>query len=190
MISSIYHCSQSELYTAARLGWQSCQQHLVDFADFKARYTSAYIEAQLLKVETAAGLLSKQARTEASESLRVALVNEAETALGYWQRLKRYIADAYSADLQAIKLDAAGAEYYTKASQQNWDFLMALLQAGLNFIEGHEAELMANENMPAHFLVRFKDLKLSCAKLHQQFLDSSETANIQTQEKIAANNEV
>ena len=135
-------------------------------------------------------MLTKQARTEASESLRVALVNEAETALAFWQRLKRYVIEAYPADLQTIKLEAAGAPYYAKAGHQNWDFLMALLQAGLNFIETHEAELMANENMPAHFLPRFKDLKLNCVSLHQRFLNSSETANIQTQEKIMANNEV
>jgi hypothetical protein len=186
----LYRCSQSELYIAARLGWHSCRQHLAAFSDFKARYTEAYIDAQLLKVEAAANLLTKQARTEASETFHVALRTEAETALAFWQRLKRYIIEAYPADLQTIKLEAAGAPYYTKASQNNWDFLMALLQAGLNFIETHEAELTANENMPAHFLPRFKDLKLNCVSLHQQFLNSSETANIQTQEKITANNDV
>jgi len=30
-----YNCSQQELYTAARLGWNSNQQHLDAFAAFK-----------------------------------------------------------------------------------------------------------------------------------------------------------
>lgn len=185
-----YTSAQLELYTIARLGWNSCQQHLADFADFKARYTLTYITDRLDELTQAENLPDDQARGERAETLRIKLIEQARITLDLWQRLKRYIIDAFPESLHKPKLESAGQDHYLKASQNNWDSLNGLLISGNNFIANNAPDLSANDNMPLNFPLRFSTARTEFGVLHQQFLDAEEQAYIQTQTKINANNEV
>jgi len=190
MIKQSYNCSQQELYTACRLGWQSCQQHLADFSNLKARYNANFITDRLKEVEIAASMKDDQARGEQSEVLRINLQDIATTCLANWQKLKRYVADAFPDAEQKPRLESAGQSYYLPASQNNWDSMRGLLTSGSTFIENNFSNLTANENMPDTFKATFNDSKQKFEKIHQDFLDSEESAIINTETKITANNDI
>ena len=190
MVKPTYNCSQQELYTACRLGWQSCEQHLTDFINLKARYNATFIKDRLKEVEITASLKDDQARGEQSEVLRINLQDIATICLANWQKLKRYIADAFPDAEQKPRLESAGQSYYLPASQNNWDSMRGLLTNGNTFIEDNFSSLSANENMPDLFKGNFLDGKNKFEKLHQDFLDSEESAIINTENKITANNDI
>jgi len=190
MTNPIYTCSQSELYTIARVGWNSCRQHLVDFADFKARYTDLYIDNRIAEMAAAQNLPDFQARNDASESQRVLLTELTRTILDQWQRLKRYIADAFPRSLQKTKLEAAGSTHYAKAANYNWDSVESLLVSATNFVNDNLATLTANENMPPNFQTKFNTYRTDFEAAHTTFIDSEETARIGRETKIVANNNV
>lgn len=190
MAQPSYHCSQQELYTICRLGWQSCQQHLSDFSNFKGRYDVDFVKDRLDEVEKAANMKDDQARGDLSETLRIKLSQSLTGNLANWQKLKRYIADAYPAELQKTKTEAAGINYYEKASNQNWDSCQGLLKSGSIFIDENFADLTANKNMPDTFKDVFNASKAEFDDLHQKFLDSQETITQLTDGKVVANNEI
>ena len=190
MTTASYNCNTQELYSAARLGWDSCSEQLTDFTAFKAKYTAANITAQLAEIDTAANLPDDQARAAKAESERITLTQIADTCLANWQKLKRYIADAFSAEQQKPNLEAAGFQYYEKAGNYNWDSLQGLLTAGQTYITANSAALQANQNMPATFAATFGTDKTAFDTLHQQFLQSEELSQQGTEAKIVANNKV
>ena len=190
MIKPSYNCSQQELYTACRLGWQSCQQYLTDFEKLKARYKLSFIADNLKEVEAASNLKDNQARGQNSEVFRINLEEAATECLANWQKLKRYIADAFPENVQKPMTEAAGQDYYLPASQDNWDSCSGLLKSGSIFIKENFATLTDKENMPDVFQSVFNDSKEKFDFLHQSFLDSEETAVVNTAEKITANNNI
>lgn len=190
MTPTNYKCNTQELYSAARLGWDSCSEQLTDFAAFKAKYTAAYITAQLAEIDSAANLPDDQARAAKAESERITLTQIADTCLSNWQKLKRYIADAFPAEQQKPNQEAAGSQYYEKAGNYNWDSLQGLLTSGQTYIAANLAALQANQNLPASFQATFSSDKTAFDNLHQQFLQSEELSQQGTEAKIIANNKV
>lgn len=188
MTTANYNCNTQELYSAARLGWDSCSEQLTDFASFKAKYTAALITAKLAEIDNAANLPDDQARAAKAESERISLTQIADTCLANWQKLKRYIADAFSPEQQKPNLEAAGYQYYEKAGNYNWDSLQGLLTSGQTYITANLAALQANQNMPAAFATSFQTDKTEFDTLHQQFLQSEELSQQGTETKIVANN--
>lgn len=190
MVIVNYGSTQAELYTIARLGWNSCRQHLTDFADFKARYNETYIDNQLAAVNAAELLPDFQARNEPAEIIRIQLVEQVRLILDLWQRLKRYVADAFPRNQQKAKLEAAGSSYYNKASRNNWDSVQALLVNASSFITNNLTALTLNENMPPSFQTTFETAKSDFMLGHQAFLDNEEASRIGRQNKVEANNAV
>jgi hypothetical protein len=190
MTTANYNCNTQELYSAARLGWDSCSEQLTDFTAFKAKYTATYITAQLAEIDTAANLPDDQARAAKAESERINLTQIADTCLANWKKLKRYIADAFSTEQQKPNIESAGSQYYEKAGNYNWDSLQGLLTAGQTYIAANLAALQANQNMPAAFATSFSTDKTAFDNLHQQFLQSEELSQQGTEAKVIANNKV
>lgn len=188
MTPANYKCNTQELYSAARLGWDSCSEQLTEFTNFKAKYTAALIAAQLAAIDNAANLQDDQARSAKAESERISLTQIAETCLANWQKLKRYIADAFPAEQQKPNLEAAGYLYYDKAGNYNWDSIQGLLTSGQTYITANLAALQAGDNMPATFATKFQNDKTAFDTLHQQFLQSEEISQQDTETKTVANN--
>ncbi len=189
MITANYPCSQQELYMVCRLGWQSCEENLAAFTDFKTTYDAALITTRRTEVEAAAGLPDFQTRDSISEGFRVELKTLARKCLANWQRLKRHIADAWPAEQQKNKTEAAGQNYYEKAGNFEWDACRGLLASGLSFIDDNMATLTA-AGMPAGFQPVFKNDKILFENKQQEFLNSVETGKIETETKGKANNDI
>jgi hypothetical protein len=190
MIRPTYNCAQQELYTVCRVAYRSCSTQLADFSAFKGKYNAAYVTARLAEVEAAAKLPDDQARGEKSEVQRIQLLEKAATCTNLFQRLKRYIADAFPANLQKARTDSAGQQHYEKAANQNWDSVNALNTSASNFITDHLTELTANQNMPATFQATFATAKTAFETLHTQFLSEEGGNPTETQTKITANNDI
>ncbi len=184
MVQSEYNCSQQELYTVARLGWNSCSQHIVKFGNFKAKYIPAYITTHLNEITAASIIHDAQARGAKSEKLRVQLTEKNKEALDIWQGFKRYIADAFPENLQKATLEEAGQKHYEKASNYDWDATEGLLTSGSVFISDYQTELEADDNMPITFPAEFNTFKTEFTTLHQNFLNSREDSAVGTQDKV------
>ncbi len=188
MVIAAYNCTQLELYSVARLAWLSCGQHIVVFGNLKAKYTPALVTAEIAQIAAAKAMPDDQARNEVSETLRDKLLQKNKEALDVWQRLKRYIDDAYPESLQKSKLEGAGSKKYDAASDNDWESTEGLLESGSNFIANYSADLEADDNMPVTFAAVFNTIKDDFLTLHLKFLDSRETSEMGTEAKVKANN--
>jgi hypothetical protein len=190
MVQRTYNCTQQELYTVCRLGWQSFEQHLVTFTDFKKKYEPPFAADRIAEVEAAATLPDDQARGAVSETFRIQLEQLSKICLANWQKLKRYIADAWPPELQKPNIEAAGQNHYNKAGNNDWEAVRALLTSGSNFLTANQITLEAGNNMPAAFIATFNNTKTDFETKHQEFLDSEETAVIQSDIKVKTNNDI
>lgn len=190
MTTASFKCSQQELYTISRLGWENCQQHISSFTHFSPQYTPAFITNCQAEVDTAAALPDEQARGAASETLRIKLIQAADVCLGDWQILKRYITKAFPEELQQTNYDAAGMAYYPKAGNHSWEAVQGLIQSAASFIKNNLPVLIANQNMSPAFEGAFNTNKTNFDTLHKAFLKSEETASDQANAKAVANNNI
>lgn len=190
METANYPCTQQELYTISRLGWQSCTQNLPAFTAFKPRYTASYITTQTTSIDDAQALPSEQARNAIAESLRIQLSESNRNLLTLFQGLKRYITDAFPPSLLKPEFEAAGQKDYEKASQNNWDSAQGLYTSANQYITDKLVILTANQNMPPTFKVTFDTARTQFNILHQEFLDAEETATIAAETKVIANNTI
>lgn len=190
MSTANYNFTQQELYTIVETVINSLEQNLTDFANFKARYTAQFITDARASLLSARNLPDEQARNADAEIQRIELSKFNRDCLDAWQKLKRYIADAYPAEFQKPKNEEAGQQYYLKASQENWDATNGLITSGSLFLTNNLTDLTANQNMPATFPSTFDALKTQFETKHQKFLAAEEKATTQTQAKITANNDL
>lgn len=187
---TLYACTQQELYAVARLGWQSHQNNSADFLAFKASYTAAYASSAIAEIDAAEALPDFQARNATAELLRFELFFLAKESLYKWQALKRYIAAAWPPWQQKPHFEAAGLHYYSSASKNDWEDVKGLMMAGLNFINLHETDLLANDNMPTDFKDEFSDAKENFDTGYLAFIHAEQQALLGTTAKITANNTV
>jgi hypothetical protein len=185
-----YSCSQQELYMVANLGWEHCRRHLTDFSDLKPKYKDAFVDAQLQEVDAAMNLPDEHSRTVVKEILYKDLVMAGGACTAIWQRLKRYLDEAYVEPNYSILIKAAGQPYYTAAYANNWESVTGLMNAGAQFLSDRATELLANENMPANFPERFNAAKDLFATTRKQYLNASTLTSFRTVDKVGANNDV
>lgn len=190
MTKANFNCSQADLYMICRMGWQSCEEQLPAFAAFKAKYTPVFIADRRAEIDAAEALPNFQTRDAISETFRIQSSELLKQCLSNWQKLKRYIADAWPENLQKPKLEAAGQKDYTRAAEENWDAARALLTAGMQFIDDNTAALTANDNMPSTFQGAFKTAKGDFETKHQEFLNSQESNAAKAEDKNIANNDI
>ena len=171
-IKNIFSCPQEILYTIAIMGWTFCRQFIKDFNMFKSKYTDAFIDAAIARVDTAKAMVTNRQRSALAKEARIALETSTATNLAHWQTLKRYIADAYPKSLVKAKLAAAGAALYPKASVDNWSAVRSLLEAANTFILDNFTALTANDNMPALFKDTFNNASQQCYILSAAYFDT------------------
>ncbi len=190
MAKSNYACTEQELYTICTTGWKSCEQYLVNFTAFKAKYKPTLITDRLAAVIAASELPDEQQRNATYETANINLKKQGRACCDKWQMLKRYIADAFPADEQKPMLEAAGFNYYDKAASNNWDSVKGLNTSGSTFIAAKLSELTANENMPPAFQLEFDSEKTQFDKTHQAFIQAEEEAHVGQDDKVKANNAI
>lgn len=187
-----YNCSQNELYQGLDLLAASLEEHLTRFAEHKAKYDIAFVNAFKADIDAARLLPNEQQRTADTrvlhEELEVRLVEE---MIPRMNSLRSYIEEAYSSPtVQRIRLSEAGFDEMDKVRASNWDTVKGVLTQALSFITLHTVELSNNNNMPVTFPVAFQDLKEEMIFQINSFMNLRDNAPVGTSAKIDANNDV
>jgi hypothetical protein len=188
MIVNNYKFSQQELYTIAETATGSLEEYLTNFANYKAKYDATFVNNLKAEIEATRNLPDAQARNSTAEILRLQLANLNTEVLNKFQDLKSYIVDAFPEETHKAHFEAAGQNYYAKASNQNWDSTNGLITSALSFIANNSIQLTANQNMPVSFQPEFENLKLNFKAKHLEFFQAEEASRLETQTKITANN--
>lgn len=188
MLQTNYRCSQQELYSCCLLGWTSCTNNLPAFTAFKSKYNAPFITTQLASVDAAKRLKGNQARAAQSETYRIELVLLAISCRNNFQALKRYIMEAYAPQMQKPQLEAAGQEFFTKATQNNWEAIESLNNYGEIYITDNATILGTAGYMPPTFATQFIADATAFTAKHLLFMNQEEADEEGTQEKVEANN--
>lgn len=186
----IYRQSQPSLYACAYIVCDNLADNLAPMSAFRGIYTDAFVNAFRAEIEAAQNMPDNGQRTAWHERLREELKPLSRKCLNDWQLLKRYIINAYPAPQQGTMLQAAGWSYYEKAGENNWEYVLALMTSGINFITDHEAELKANNNMPDGFKAMMQADKAEFQAKYLEFMQELEHASEATQAKTEANNAI
>lgn len=189
-ITKTYNCSQQDLYTVSRLGWNSCSENIADFTNFSPQYNPALVTARLAEIDAAEALGDLEQREADSRLLHISMTNHADEALTIWQTLKRYITKAYPKDQQKVQLDAAGQQHYLKASNYDWSAVKNLMTDGNAFVIANTVQLEANNVMPPGFPADFFTAKNDFDTDFQDYFAAAQDDELETQTKINANNTV
>ena len=185
-----YGSSQQELYNACRFAWQLCETHKNTFAEYKSKYTEAYILQQLAQIDAADALDDSTARYTAAQNLRVKLVEKKDEFMVLFNRLMGYITDAYQVNIAVNMKKSAGQGLYNKANSEHWTSMTGLLSAAVPFANTHKADLCADDNMPADFDERLQTKKAEFEAIYKLWNAADTAASTQTDTKIIANNAI
>lgn len=190
METSNYKCTQQELYTAANQGWTSYSTYLTNFSEFKGKYDAQLATTAKAAIAAAQLIPNRQARGAKAETDHIDLTLKADTCLQEWQKLKRYITDAFPEAYHKTNFNAAGMPYYAKAAAYNWDAIQELLNAATIYITANKPALLANQNMPDPYADNFENLKTEYQTLHQTYITTTANEPTKTLAKIEANNAI
>ena len=190
MILTNYNCSQQDLYNACRISWDLCASKSSDFVAFKSKYTPAFVAQNRAEVDAADRLPDAAARRAIAQSARMDMIPLKDTVVKYSGWLKSYIDDAFEVSKRDIMYNAAGEGYLAKAKAENWGSVTALLSSAIPFIDDNLATLTANENMPAEFPQKFKDVESAFKAAYSKWLSADNAAAEQTDFKIVSNNAI
>lgn len=187
--ASIYPCAQSALYPTIRLLTSRLSENIDTFAGFRGIYSDEFCNDLLAQCDVAENTPSEQARALTHETVRLEMIPLGKACRNKWQALKRYIAAAYP-DSETQNWNAAGWQYYEKASNESWADLIAMMKAGSSYINTHQADLQANLNMPSTFAVSFNAAITAFEAKYTQFMTAQQDARMGTELKVTQNNDI
>jgi hypothetical protein len=195
--ASIYRCSQPDLYVACRYGWGLCSKHLGHFTAFKAKYTAAYIEEQMIAIEKAELLPDADGRYADYDLIKRKYTVCLSLTMQKFDFLLGYIVDAFEPDKKDLMYRLCGRTFYEKAQKGHWSTVLALLNAAIPFAEKYKDTLESSyktpsvkNNMPPDFIAEFKALEAELISLNDACNASEESGQEGTSEKIKANNAI
>ncbi len=87
----VYKCTQLELYSICETATSNLEANLAVFADYKTKYTAAFVADLKTARSAAMALPDMDVRDAISETLRVEMLPFAANCLKYFQYLKGYI---------------------------------------------------------------------------------------------------
>lgn len=186
---SEYNTAEQDLYTGIEMVWTSYAEYLTDFEAWKTTYSSTNGTDALAALEAAKDLPSEALRDELHTTLQKELGPLSDDCLIIWKQLESYIRDSFPPLVYQDKLNAAGYVYYSGASAKNWEDVQGLMNDGELFIAANTAELTTG-GMPGTFAADFTTAKDAFDAKHAEFLQAEETAKVQRDEKIDANNAI
>ena len=190
MTKNDYNCSQQELYSAGRIAWNLCADNLEPFTALKAKYTEGYITQNLADIEAADDMPDDRARYAPAAAARLELMQAKDAVMTCFNVLKRYIFDAYAADMRKTMNAAAGQAYFAKANDTSWINVSSLLSSAIPFMDANMAALTANDNMPVAFADNFKAVKKTFETKLKDYNDADKVGSKLTNEKIDLNNAI
>lgn len=183
-----YKTSMEHFYSICDMALTSCEQQLPLFNELKLKYDAAYITDMRASVAAARAMPGNQVRGAASETMRLQLVAMGDTSRDHFQRTKRYIDEAFAANMQKPQYEAAGQEFYARASNNSWDALESLNLYGSQYVSANQAVLVADGYMPVAFVASYAAHAAAFRAKHQEFMQQEEDNEEGTQAKVTANN--
>ena len=184
-----YNCTEAELYKVCIIGWGSYQENLAGFTAFNTTYTLAFGQTAIAAVNAAQLLPSFQQRGELHEKLLIRLNIAADECLKQWKFLEGHIKRSFPENELKPSLEAAGSSHYSKAGDDNWEYVSLLMTEGGEFINNNTAQLTSG-GMPPAFPTDFTTAQTNFEILYQPFKDAQQDAHEQRDNKIIANNAI
>lgn len=179
------------MYSILETAWENYRNKVADFTAHKGIYTLAYRTSALGALALAKAMPDDDARTTASETLRVGLVDMGKICTKNFNKLKSYIETAFPNEaLWKIQFEGAGQNYYAEATNEDWESMELLMQSGKNYLLANNALLLGvapNLNMPATFAAAFNTASANFSTQYLAFKNAEETGPA-TADKIIANN--
>lgn len=188
-VKANYAETQQELYSLGDTVCDNLEKSLGDFAIYKIKYDSSYLNGVRTLITTARALPNVDQRQDVFQSKRVEMKKVAEKCLENFPFLQGYINDAYEKDLREIKYESAGGNYYKTAKYENWEDVRGMNDAMIYFISKNTADLSTKGYMPAAFASKVEDNSKQFNILYGEFKTARETSAI-TAAKITANNHI
>jgi hypothetical protein len=185
-----YNCTQSELYSAAEIGWNNQAEYETQFMSENTKYIAGLSVTKKAAIQAARDLPDGQARYAHSEDLRVTMGEKLQPLLGKWNSLDGYIKKAFLGEHYKNKIEEAGKQYYDRAYNSNWDVAKNLFQSAKLFISTHSVVLLADGGMPATFANSFTTLKDDFEAVYAAYMLARQQAQEQTDVKLLANNAI
>jgi CarboxypepD_reg-like domain len=186
MASPNYGCAQPELYTTSRNSWLLCQEYLSQFADYKNKYTPAFIAENLALINAVEAMPDHDARTEPVKGLRQDLVAEKSAVMMLYVRLQGYVTEVYKNDktTREAMFTEMGQAYFDKSN------VSGMLTSMIPFVKTYQTVLTNDGLMPATFLMRLEEKEASFSATAQTLNDERNAAPKTTKDKIVANNDL
>ena len=186
MASPNYGCAQPELYTTSRNSWLLCQQYLSQFADYKNKYTPAFIAENLARITTVEAMPDHIARIEPVKGLRQDFVAEKSAVMMFYVRLQGYVTEVYIDDktTREAMFTEMGQAYFDKSD------VSGMMTAMIPFVKTYQTVLTEKGLMPISFLTRLEEKEASFTTAHQTWNDERDATPNATEDKIIANNDL
>ena len=179
--------SQGDLYLMVPLAWQHYRDQLPTFSGFRKYYTDQIAVNGLQLLADAMALDDDQARGAGPEMTRQQLVPQLTEYLDAWLRLDGYLWAAFGKAGYKPMREAAGADHYDAAVNQNWAEVTRLIASAKKFVVANAAALAANDNMPATFPALLASEAQDVTTLLERFGKQQVAAEQGTTLKEAAN---
>lgn len=189
-MTALFNCSQADFIIVVNTGLNSYREYLPQFTNFSPKYTVAWGDSLQDAVDAVQMMPIEDARRAESEALRVLLAQKNRQACSEWQKLKRYITNAYDENLVNIKLMAAGQNLYSKSLNESWPSAQMMYSAAVKFMTANLTTLTENDNMPPAFPAAFEAVITEFKTLLSGYEDSKETMMVETQDRLVALNKI
>ena len=186
----LFGCPQILLYIISEMGWGYCLELLSRFSAYKPKYTALLVANAKANIVAAKEIETITKRNEVITISRNTLVEKTTTVRKNFKELQGYIKTAFAGPNFVAKNKAAGADYYSGASADNWQSLQNLLTLSTSFIKDNEAALELNDNMPKSFIDTFLKGNDECVVAYKTFVSSGMEKPIITKDKLAADNAI
>lgn len=184
---STYDSTQQEIYSIADTIYENLTANLADMAAYKpGKYTAAFLITLKGRRTSAMALPDEDQRTSVFETLKTELVDERIKCTNNFDDLKGYIDDGFPVAVRKIKYEEAGGNFMRDALKNNWEKVVGLNQAMVDFIALYPAELAAGF-MPPPFRGTVSTDEGTFNSKYTAFKNARQTG-VATGAKITANN--
>lgn len=182
--------TQIEMLDAAYLGWSLCSTHIDLFKQKFAFYIPTFIVGKLAAIEAAKALPDQYTRILNRRLARNKLEANRNLGRSMFLDLVEYVKNNFpEIDVEAL-VNAAGYHWFKISDQENWGALNKMFASVTQFVTDHEADLLANDNMPSDFPATLNALSVDTLKVYNNYLQYDSNSATVTADNIKTLNKV
>ncbi len=186
---SIFSGSYGQMYAVPYLVWQNYANRQKDFAKRNTKYTLELAEAQQKAIDTARDMPNVSVRRDFAKEARLTLSNAALNCTENWQCLSSLIEKSFPKEQWSVKKGQAGYANYAPATREQWNKVMELTAAAVQFINDNMEALTAGGMLPG-FPAETEGYKETYDGLCTSFYAAKQAFEAQTTAKVEASNAI